>query len=385
MIKKFNVIKTRKLNAVNQILKVFIRKPVPKEIRSLSEVRKILIVDFSLIGDMVMAIPFLRAIRKNCPRAKVTLVAMPWSEQILGDQGLVDEFLIFDGKNCLSSAKEILINLPKTIRVIKAVRKQSFDIGIEPKGDMRHMLFMHFMRCDRTIGYDYTGGNYLVTECYKPRKDTEHLIDEKMDLLKLAGFSIDGVSSVPSIYLNNDLRKKAEVIIRKNNLTGRIYGIHPGTENKNKRYRHFDDIASYISEKEGKKCNFLIFEGEHDKESADCVCKKLDGIHAKYLRIKQKLKDYIAVMSLCDYVICNDSSAGHIAAALDIPVLVIFGAVNSKTAIPKGKNKVIGISHDIECKPCTLPDCPKGTYECLESIKFTEVKRAIDGLTKTGE
>ena len=61
-----------------------------------------------------------------------------------------------------------------------------------------------------------------------------------------------------------------------------------------------------------------------------------------------------------------------IAAAYGIPAIVIFGAIMPETSCPRG-SEVLCISHECDCKPCTLDDCPNGTYECLEKIDTAEI------------
>ena len=84
------------LNIANRILSAVYSKPSAEELGNFNQVKNILIIDFSLIGDMIMNIPFLENIKKNCPKAKITMVCMPWAEVVLGDQNLIDNFIVFD-------------------------------------------------------------------------------------------------------------------------------------------------------------------------------------------------------------------------------------------------------------------------------------------------
>lgn len=113
MIKKFNVEKTKKLNQINRFLKLLYKKPTCIECQDFLSIKNILIIDFALMGDMIMDIPFLKTIKLNCPNAKITMVSMPWAEAILDDQKLIDDFIIFDGKNILNSPKTMFENVFK--------------------------------------------------------------------------------------------------------------------------------------------------------------------------------------------------------------------------------------------------------------------------------
>lgn len=372
LIKKFNVQKTKQLDKINKILSLFFKKPVCRREHELNEVKDILVVDFSLIGDMVMNIPFLQNIKYNCPKAKITMVCMPWAEAVLGDQGLVDEFVIFDGKNKLSGPKQILKNWGQITSTIKSLNKKTYQIGFEPKGDLRHTLFLHYIKCDRSITYNYTGGDFLVTDSFKPLQDTKHLIDEKLDLLRLTGFDINQDTTMPVLKLTDEWKYMADKFKKDNFEENRlVVGLHPGASNVNKQYKFYPEIVARIAAEYEEKIQFCIFEGNGEQEAVDSVCKKLNK--KQYVRVKKSLKEYITLVSVCDCMICNDSAAGHIAAAYGIPVLVIFGPIMDETARPRGIGRVATISKSCECKPCTMPVCPLGTEKCIKSIGVDEV------------
>ncbi len=376
MIKKFDVEKTKQLNKINFLLALFYRKPRYNKKIPLNKVKNIIVIDFALIGDMVMDIPFLRSIKENCPQAKITMVCMPWAEIILGDQKLIDEFIVFNGKDILSNVKNIVKNIFAIKKILNHVNLKHYEIGFEPKGDLRHILFLHYTNCDRTVTYNYTGGDYLVTDSFTPKKETKHLIDEKLDLLEKAGFLLNRDSSVPILKVSDKWKNYVLDFIKRNHLDSFIFiGIHPGASNTNKQYKYFPGVVKRIALSIEDNYKFIIFEGNGEKSIVDSVCSVLPV--TRYIRVTKKLKEYISLVSMCDYMICNDSAAGHIAAAYGITTVVIFGPVMPETALPRSSGKVCYISHNLECKPCTLPFCPLGTEKCISDISIDEVYQKV--------
>ena len=374
MIKKFNIKKTKQLKAINKVLSLFYRKPKSYQRIELMDVSNILVVDFALMGDMVMDIPFFRTIRRNCPKAKITMVCMQWAEVILGDQGLVDEFVVFNGRDLLSTPISIVKHFKEIKNALKRVNAKSYDLGIEPKGDLRHTLFMRYAKCRRTISYNYTGGDFLVNESYTPKAETKHLIDEKLDLLEMSGFLIDDADRLPELSLSDKWRSFADHFKQKEGLRDKIIiGIHPGASNVNKQYRYYPDLVDKIDRFLDKDSVYCIFEGPGEDNIVNALEEKLSEIGRDYRRIKMNVKEYISIVSICNVMVCNDSAAGHIAAAYGIPALIIFGPVKAETALPRGKNRIEFVSHECECKPCTLPICPLGTEECIKSVRSDEV------------
>ncbi|RJW42567.1 hypothetical protein DXC97_00090 [Lachnospiraceae bacterium TF09-5] len=385
MINKFNVNKTRQLNKINTILSLFYHKPKIKRTIELDEVRNILIVDFALMGDMIMDIPFIKNIRVNCPNARITMICLNWGEKILGSQHLVDEFIIFDGKNILSGPEQIFQNIFKIIHVLDQINAKRYEIGFEPKGDLRHTLFLHYTRCERTITYNYTGGEYLVTDSFTPKAETKHLIQEKLDILEMSGFKIFEDLTVPELRLSKSSVIFCNKFIEENNLSDKyIIGIHPGASNRNKQYRYYPQLVRKIVQGIGNisRYCFVVYEGPGEKEIVQDVVNELQKSEVQFLVVKRSIEEYIALVSICDYMICNDSAAGHIAAAYNIPVLIIFGPICSETAIPWSRNRIEYISHELDCKPCTLPACPlKNKREfCITRISVEEVYQKWENL-----
>lgn len=384
MITKFNIEKTKKLNKINKILALFYRKPRQTELILNNEIKNILIIDFALMGDMIMDIPFIKTLRRNCPNAVITMVCMTWGAVILGDQGLVDEFIVFDGKNKLSSPKQFLLNNKEIRYTLKKINSKQYDIGFEPKGDLRHILFMRYTNCLRTVTYNYTGGEYLVTDSFSPKSETKHLIDEKLDLLRMCGFNIFEEDTIPQLKITVKYQKVVDEFISENHLTGKtIIGLHPGASNKNKQYQYYPELIHKIEKILFGNFVLIVFEGPGEKEIVDKVEKQAKDDGLLYYRVSRQIKDYVSIVSICDYMICNDSAAGHIAAAYGIPVVVAFGPIKVETALPRGLSKVVGVSHDIECKPCTLPECPLGTEECIKTITIDEMYHAFMSLLST--
>lgn len=378
MIKKFNVEKTKQLDKVNKFLALLYRKPICKTRTSMEEVRDILVIDFALMGDMVMDIPFLKTIRHNCPNAQITMVGMSWSEIILGDQGLVDDFIIFDGQNLLSSPQKMIKNLPTIIKVLRRINTKHYDIGFESKGDLRHIFFMHYTNCQRTVSYNYTGGEYLITDSFSPKPDTRHLIDEKLDLLELSGFTVFEEDRLPSLKVYGKYKQLVDSFVMENRLTDKkVIGIHPGASNVNKQYRFYSQLIEKLESELALNTVYAVFEGPGEADICDVVCNQLKDMNRLHMRIRRKTKEYVALVSICNYMICNDSAAGHIASAYGIPAIVIFGPVKPETALPRGINIIKYVSHDMECKPCTLPVCPKRSEECIKTITVDEVYEKI--------
>lgn len=371
---KFNPEKLKYLNAANRILKIFFREKKAGSPLKLAGAKQILIIDPTLIGDIVMLIPFLRTIKKTASDAKVTLVCGLWGKALLKSQKIVDDFIIIDAK-VLNSPAEMIKKWGYVRRVLKQVNGKEYDIAIEPRGDLRYLFFMHFCRAARKVAYNYTGGECLLTDVIRPSEKATHLVEDKMYLAKKMGCSFTRQEMYPRLFLTQEQKIENMKFLQRHGLEEkRIIGIHPGASLAHKRWK---DFGVLIQKLDIENAAYLIFSGPGEEaiamETAECGRKQ----GRICLHIHETLEVYIRLIALCDACVCNDSGAGHLAAAYGVPAVVICGPFEGRFCKPYTDHGVAAVSHKLPCKPCMSDVCLTGTNECLRSITAEEVKQEL--------
>ena len=112
-----------------------------------------------------------------------------------------------------------------------------------------------------------------------------------------------------------------------------------------------------------------LFCGPGDDDFVQNILNQVEpDVQPRVLIVKRDMAQYMAILNICTHVICNDSSCGHISAALGRPVTVLFAQGDPRFIAPRGENTVNIISKDFPCKPCLLNECPKHTNECFTWI-----------------
>ncbi len=91
---------------------------------------------------------------------------------------------------------------------------------------------------------------------------------------------------------------------------------------------------------------------------------------------KTSLSEAMALIEKCDLFITNDSGLMHVAAALDVPLVAVFGSTNSITTGPCNQNSRI-VQVPLECSPCLRPECPKGHLDCMDQISVEMVFKVV--------
>lgn len=377
--RKFNPTRTKNLKIIDAVLKIFFRTKKERQAIVWSSVKSILVVDFTLIGDLIMLIPFLKILRENAPYAKLFLCCNPFGQDVLEEQGMVDGFYLVDGLHGLNTIGSMIKNIRVFREKIKEINQRSFDVIIEPRGDLRYIFFMHFLKGKRKISYNYTGGEEFLTDVVIPDSRVAHLVEDKLVLLRKIGCCFGDEAAIPKLCLSEEGKIYNDKFLEKHGIAKDkiIIGIHPGSSWESKRWKKYGALVRKIHMAYPSGI-FLIFLAKGEEKCAEDVVCAAKEIGAEYLLVSENLRNYICIVADCSITICNDSSAAHIAAAYGHHVTVIYGPFSPECARPMGSN-VKAISHPMECKPCLDPVCKKGMPECIEEIGVDEVWQEVEG------
>lgn len=366
-------------NITTKILSLVYRTKKNETPISFDQYKNILVVDFFMIGDLVMGIPFYKTLRKNCPNATITLMCQKWAGDIMRVQETVDEIIEMDGKTILHDPVSLLKHYKLFKCAIRTANKKEYDIAIEPRGDIRNIFLMRHIHCKEYISFNYSGGECMLSRVLIPDENIVHVLDDKLNVLEQLGMKIETADRTPNLQISSQMEKEADNYLRKLGIREeQIIAINPGASLDIKKWKHFPEFVDKIC-KTRNNMVILAFGVEEDRGILEKIVEVARNNEIKAYIVIEKLPLYIALISRCYYMVCNDSSAGHLAAAFNIPVLIIFGPVAPKFAVPKSKNSVVVVSKNMNCKPCFMSNCPYGN-ECIKSITVNEVVDAFENL-----
>ncbi len=374
---KFNQQKIEKLKKIDLLLKsIYLFPKNKKTYRKVikTEVKEILLVGIWLIGDTIMHLPVINIIKRNYPNARVTIVCEKQSEIILRGQNLVDRFIFF---KCpwVAPVNYSLKNLIHFFFSARTANRVKYDLAFEFRGDWRSIFYMNFINAERKISYNYSGGEYMLTDAITPDKSIENLTQESLFLLKQFGCTFEEKETVPRLTLTTTDSKYIAEFKEEHQLENKfLFGIHPGTTQTVKRWheKNYAELIVKLSETYSNAV-FLLYEGPNERSTIESIQQVLEDYKVNYFIINKTLKEYVLLVSLSQIMICNDSGAAHIAGAYNIPVIVIFGSRGPEFVFPYGSRKQEMISHSLECKPCLQTYCKLGTLQCLTGITVNEV------------
>ena len=384
MLKKFNPEKTRYLKAINVGINLLFHTPKAHKKIEWSNVQRILVIDFTGIGDLVMLTSFLRILKNNAENATIDLLCAFYGEAVLGDQGLIGQFYKFDAQKYISSPRGFIKNRKKIKALLARINQTEYDVAIEPRGDLRFIFLLAFIHSNRKISYNYTGGEGILTDIVLPSESVKHLLEDKLFLLKEIGCVYSTEEQYPEFMNRFERNGERESVEEYNQPDNRpIVGIHPGAGNPIRMWPWYGELLETMYS-ENKEQLFFLFEGPGEKEAVDRVAKHALKAGADFRIIHKKLEEYKEMISICDVMICNDSGAAHISAAYGVPTIVIFGCNPPEFSCPVGKGKFSFLSLDLPCKPCLSDICLTGRLDCIYGIKVNDVKRAVEEIYQYG-
>jgi heptosyltransferase-2 len=337
--------------------------------------KNVLIRGVNWIGDCVMTLPSLRALRKALPESKISLLVKPWVSPLFEKDPNIDEIIIY-----ADEYKGIIGKL----KLSKTLNKNAFCSAILFQNAFDAALITFLAGIRERAGYNRDGRGFLLTTRVSVPKNEKktHQIYYYLNLLEHLG--INAGYSDPYIYLILEERLSARRLL--NNMQRPILGINPGaTYGLAKRWlpERFAEVANwFIKDTRG---SVVIFGGQSEIGIADEVYKKVSPelrTQDSLLNIsgKTSLRELISIISECDAFVTNDSGPLHIAYAVGTPLVAIFGSTDSQLTGPPpemsasggGQSSVV-ITPDLSCSPCFERTCKNNDMRCMYAITSDDV------------
>ena len=351
-------------------------KPSPTKFRGDDFMNRILVTRTDRIGDVILSLPAIKAIRKAFPDAYIAVMVQPRIDDILKGNPHIDEVIVYD-KN--KKHKGILKNLG----FIKGLRSKKFDMALNLHSTKRTNLLCFLAGIPRRIGYARGKADFLLTDKieYTKKLGEKHEAEYSLDVLRYLGISPE--FSNPFICVQQGDEKKAEEILKTLGVaSGEKFAIlHPGASCKSKMWplENFAKTGDMLIENLKIKPMINLAPGQVD------LGEKVRGLMKNkpvFFCDPTTLGELAALFKKASLVISNDSGPAHIAAAVGSPVISIFGR-NQKGLSPVRwrplGTKALAIHKDVGCADCLAHDCKKD-FLCLRAITAEEVFKEAEKL-----
>jgi heptosyltransferase-2 len=334
---------------------------------------KILVRAANWVGDAVMSIPALRAIRGRWPNAEIVILARPWVADLYRGQGYADRILVYENKSQHKGfwGRE---------RLARALRREKFDVAVLFPNAFDAAWIAWRARIPERIGYARDGRSWLLTRAIPiPAKGEapDHEVYRHLELLRRTGWlerlpQVDEIGiAVPEEDRQKALERLLAAGVRKNAVriafaSGAAYGSAKCWEPE--RYAALADrlIAAFDAD-------VILFGAPQESGMAARIAGAMRN-RAFNLVGATQIGELPALLSTCRLFIGNDSGAMHVAGAVGVPVIGIFGPTD-----PQGTRAMTPqftlIREPVDCSPCFLRKCPID-HRCMTRIPVERVFEA---------
>ncbi|HLL16204.1 MAG TPA: lipopolysaccharide heptosyltransferase II [Pyrinomonadaceae bacterium] len=344
------------------------------------QIKRVVVRGANWVGDAVMTIAALRELRRVLPGAHITLATRPWAKGIFAGADIVDELLPVD---------DARRGLRATLREISEWRARRFDLALIFPNAFQPAFIAAAARVPLRAGYATDGRALLLTHPFAVPawRGEQHEVFYYLNLVFELERALTGEAHFADREPQYQLQVSAERQAAARNLLSRhgalndrpLVALCPGSTNSRAKRWPPASFAALADHLMGKaKANVALIGAREELDVTGEVLAKMRR-RPVVLTGETDLAGTVAVLSVADLLVTNDTGPAHISAALERPTLVVFGPTNPLTTRPFSPTSDI-IRHPPDCAPCMLRDCPID-HRCMTAITPEEVfLRAVEML-----
>jgi heptosyltransferase II len=334
--------------------------------RRIEDARSILIRGTNWIGDVIMTLPAMAAIRRTFPQAKISVLVKPWVADIFSLCSDVDEVIVYRSPGVHEGFRGLL-------RLAGELRERKFDAAILLQNAIEAAIITGLARIPIRAGYNSDGRGPLLTHSVKRTRAVRRIPQVEYYLEMVRTLGCKGSGGEFHLMLNGDDEYRAGEILHHNGIdqSDFLVGIAPGaTYGAAKKW--FPDRFATVADRlvEDFFARILLFGSARDRESTQTVSRYANHTLTD-LAGTTTLREAISLISCCRLFISNDSGLMHVAGALGVPTLAIFGSTNPVTTSPPGEKSMV-VHKDLPCSPCLKTTCPTN-FQCMDLIEVEDV------------
>jgi len=339
----------------------------------LKEIKKILIIRTDGLGDVVMSTPAFSALRDIFPQSNITLLAGSWSKNLVEAMPTFDRIIYFDMPWIVKRQRK---KLTKLFKIIKKLRTENFDLIIDIRGDFRNNIFMYLCNGKYRVGFNITGCNFLLTHVVPI--DENHPVNASLSLINF--LKPENMKEYTlNLWITKEDRDFADLFLGENGINNNIVVIiHPGTKWYGRRWKaeRYAKIADSLIEKYSAKV--ILAGSSSELELIRNIANLMKRAPIKAAG-KTSLRQFLALLKKSDLFIGLDSGPMHMAAAMGVKVVALFGPARTDAVGPWGNGHIV-VTHqkDFTCSPCAQTVCKRPDNSCMDAIKVDEVWEVVE-------
>lgn len=317
--------------------------------------RRIALLRALQLGDMLCVVPALRAVRAAVPHAEITLIGLPWASAFVQRfSAYLDHHMVLPGMLGLPEQAAAADALPS---FIAATQQRRFDLVIQLHGSgiLTNQLAMQ-LGAAHVAGFYLPGHDCPDATRFLPWVEQEHEVLRALRLMRFLGFAPQGDAlEFPLTAADDAALQRCEAILPP---PGSYACIHPGARLPSRRWppQRFAEVADTLAQ----AGLHIVLTGTAQEAAVTQSVIAAMRAPAIDLTGQTGLGAFAALIAGARLVVCNDTGASHMAAALATPSVVICCGADPQRWAPLDHRRHRMVFHDVFCRPCMHVTCPIG-------------------------
>lgn len=301
---------------------------------------RILIIKLRMMGDAIISTPTIRALKEFYPDSYLAVLTTPSAAEVLKFNPFINEIFIYNKKE--------MGNIRSNISFLSMIRSRKFNVVVNLHASFRSALIAFLSGAKRRVVHNHSGTNFFSNVQILAKKESKSAVERDLDTADALNIAIK--SKNVEMFLSQEEESFGKNYIRNiidaNERNLKIIGINPGARRMEKQWQRekYAKLADLIAGK--YKSKILIFSGPQEEYIGDEIIGKMAGpsIHVKNLNIRQ----VASIMKQCDLYIGNDSGPFHIAVALSVPTIAVFGPEKPREWHPYSGSHIVLYNENIK-------------------------------------
>lgn len=333
--------------------------------------KKILVTKLGSLGDVILAVPSLRMIRKKFPHAQLTLLVDRRWYGLMRLCPYVNEVWTFERHRKKKRWSRLL-------KLAARLRKERYDCSVDLQNNLKTQVLAYLARIPKRVGHDRgLVSKWLLTHRVRMGKEPLPPVEHQFRVLALLGVS--ELQDALELWVNDEDRKKMDALLEEAwvNDSQRLVGFSLAASSrwptKNWPVSRFVELARRL----GQELNTRIF--LLGDESALPLVTAFNPEAFPYVTNlvgKTSLQELVALVARLDVMVTGDSAPLHIAAAMQTKCVALFGPTDPKRHLPSAKGIAV-FKKELPCSPCYSGKCKAKEFLCMPLIEADEVFEAV--------
>jgi ADP-heptose:LPS heptosyltransferase len=318
-----------------------------------SEVKRILIITLSNLGDVVLTTPVVVALKREFPHARIDMLVGPLGKEVFEKDRNIFKLIIYDKHMPIAGKRRLQLKL----------KKLKYDLVVDLRNTVIGLLI---------------GPRYRTATIQHFPREVMHSMDRHLYRLKSLG--IETANAKPYLHVSQDDDMYISDLLSSSKINDKFVVINAGAKSHLKRWNKegFAEVADRINAECGADVIFIGSKG--DNEIIAGIIKRMKHRPHNFIG-RTSVRQLGSLLRRSKLLITNDSAPLHVGCAVGARVLAIFGPTDPKKYGPTGELDAV-IAKKLVCSPCEAAEC-RFNYECMSSISVDDVfgsaKIMIDG------